>query len=230
MSHIPHPASGGFVHSWSPQDLIAGLNPSIASLPATLLSGTSYKAGMVLGRITAGAVTVGAIQGTGNGTFVIDATDPKRLGVKAGVYRLICIEVHTTHDYTFELRDPDGYALGSFRLTGSGASITIDNDIKGALTDGGTDFAAGTYFDITVAAGSNKLKQCLAAAQDGSAVPYAILPEDCDASGADKNCPVWVKGCFNEEALIYGTGHTADTVRQAFLATGIILKTLKYSS
>jgi hypothetical protein len=225
----PHPASGGFVSAFSKKSLIYSFSPEPTTIHATLLTGTAYKAGMILGRITAGAVTVGTLQGTGNGTFVIDATNPKRLGIKAGVYRLICVIVHTTHDYTFELRDPDGYALGSYRLTGSGAAITIDNDIKGALTDGGTDFAAGAYFDITVAAGSNKLKQCLAAAEDGSAVPFAILPEDVDATSADKNCPVYATGHFNEEALIYGTGHTADTVRGRFREIGILLSKMKYS-
>jgi hypothetical protein len=214
------------------QDLVLN-GKALVFTPATLKSGTAFKAGTVLGRITAGAVTSDAKSGgngSADGTFVLDATSPKRLGVKAGIYTLRVIAVPAAHGSVWELRDPDGNSLGQYIITGSGGTVTVDNDIKGVLTDGATDFAVGHGFDITVAAGSNKLTTALAAAEDGSADPVAILLEDVDATGADKNCPVAVEGMFNEQALTYGTGHTADTVRLKLRALGIHLKTPFYSA
>jgi hypothetical protein len=231
MSHLPHPAGGSVFSGYVPQELLLLSLKTPVYEPATLLTGQVYEAGSVLGRITAGAVSSAAKSGgnTGNGTFVLDATNPKRLGVKAGIYALRVVELHAVHDYTVELRDPDGFSLGNYRLTGTGASITIDNDVKGVLTDGGTDFVVGDGFDITVAVGSNKLTLSAAAAEDGSAVPFAVLAERVDASAADKNCPVVVEGYFNEEALVFGAGHTADTVRVALRDRGIHMRTMRYS-
>jgi hypothetical protein len=229
--HLPHPAGGSVFAGFVRTELILMSLKTPVFEPATLLSGTSYKAGSVLGRITAGAVSSAAKSGgnTGNGTFVLDVTSPKRLGVKAGIYTIRVVELHAVHDYTVELQDPDGYALGSYRLTGTGANITIDDDIKGVLTDGATDFIVGDGFDVTVAAGSNKLALAAAAAEDGSAVPFAVLCEDVNATAADKNCPVLVEGYLNEEALVFGVGHTADTVRVALRDRGIHMRTMKYS-
>lgn len=223
-------AAGGIFRGFAHQELVLGGKP-LVTVAATLLTGTAYKAGMVLGRITLGAVSSAAKSGgnTGNGTLVVDATNPKRAGAKAGIYAVRVVELHAVHDYTFEVRDPDGFSLGNFRLTGTGVSVTFDNDIKFALTDGATDFVVGDGFDVTIAAGTNKLRQSLAASEDGSQVPWAICPQDCDASAADKNLPVYTEGMFNEDALIYGTGHTADTVRLALRAMGIHIQSMRYS-
>lgn len=231
MSLYAHPAGGGMLTGFVPNDLVLLGYKDPVFEPATIASGAALKAGSVLGRITAGAVSSAAKSGgnTGNGTLVVDATNPKRLGVKAGIYAVRVVELHAVHDYTFEVRDPDGYSLGNFRLTGTGASVTFDNDIKFALTDGATDFIVGDGFDVTVAVGSQKMKLAAAAAEDGSAVPVAILLEDVDAAAADKNCPVAVEGYFNEEALQFGAGHTADTVRNGLREVGIHIRSMKYS-
>lgn len=230
MSLLPHPAGGGMITGYVQQDLVLN-GKDLVFEPATLKSGQVYKAGSVLGRITLGAVTSAAKSGgnTGNGTWVQDATAPKRLGAKVGVYTLRVVAVPAAHGSVWELRDPDGFSLGQYIITGSGGTVTVDNDIKGVLTDGGTDFVVGDGFDVTIAAGTNKLTLALAAAEDGSADPFAILLEEIDASGADKNCPVVVEGYFNEEALTYGTGHTADTVRVPLRQKGIHIRTMKYS-
>lgn len=231
MSQFQYPAGGGFLRSHTPMRLVLP-GKSLITAPATLLSGTNYKAGSVLGKITAGAVSSAAKaggNGSADGTFVLDATSPKRIGIKAGVYTLRVIAVPATHATDWELRDPDGFSLGVYKVTGSGGTVTVDNDIKGVITDGATDFAVGHGFDITVAAGSNKLCLAAAAAEDGSAIPGWILAEDCDASAADKNVPVYVEGYFNEEALTFGAGHTADTVRDALRKVGIHLMTDKWS-
>jgi hypothetical protein len=41
----------------------------------------------------------------------------------------------------------------------------------------------------------------LSASSDGSQTPTAILAEDCDASGGDKEAMVYKAGTFNESAL-----------------------------
>lgn len=221
MAHLPHPAGGGLFGGFVPVDLLLpGKDPVFAK--ATLASGVAYKAGSVLGRITAGAVTQ-AYSGTGNGVLTLDATSPKRLGAKAGAYKVTCIAA-AANGGTFRVEDPDGYVLGDVAV-----GATFDDDIKFAIADGATDFVVGDVFTITVAAGSNKLKLAAAAAEDGSAVPMAILLEDVDATGADKNIQVAVEGYFNEESLIFGAGHTADTVRVPLRQAGIHIKGMNYS-
>lgn len=231
MSSIAHPAAAGVIAGRFNNGIVLP-GKDIVFAPATLLTGTAYKAGSVLGRVTNGAATAAAKSGgngSADGTFVIDATNPSRIGAKAGVYQLRVIDVPATHKTVWKLVDPDGIVIDNPVITGSGGTYTIDNDIKGVITDGATDFAVGDGFDITVPAGSNKLKLAAAAAQDGSADPFAILLEDVDATSADKNCPVAVEGVFNEEALVFGAGHTADTVRYNLRKLGIHIKTMKYS-
>lgn len=64
------------------------------------------------------------------------------------------------------------------------------------------------------------------AAADGSQTPYAILAEDCDASGGDvTSVAVYVKGEFNQNALSFGTGHDASTVKAPLRDAGIYIKT-----
>ena len=50
------------------------------------------------------------------------------------------------------------------------------------------------------------------AAVDGSQTPEAILGEDTDASGGDKEAIVYLSGEFNELALTLGAGHTAASI------------------
>lgn len=72
-------------------------------------------------------------------------------------------------------------------------------------------------------------KLSLAAAGDGSEVPVAILLEDLDTTAGIKTFSAALEGAFNETALIYGTGHTADTVRVPLLKKGIYLSAPRYS-
>lgn len=98
------------------------------------------------------------------------------------------------------------------------------------------DFPIRTL-DVTIASGQNltrgallgkitasgKYVLSLAAAADGSEVPSAILAEDVDASAGDKQGIVYVSGDFNENAITYGTGHTADSVRAGLRDLNIYL-------
>jgi hypothetical protein len=73
---------------------------------------------------------------------------------------------------------------------------------------------------------SGKFILSASAASDGSETPDVILAEDCDASGGDvEHVAVYVKGEFNENALSFGTGHDADSVRDTLRGKSIFLKT-----
>jgi len=69
----------------------------------------------------------------------------------------------------------------------------------------------------------------LAAAGDGSETPMAILPEDLDTTGGAQIYHVYVEGYFNETALVYGTGHDANSVRLPLRNGGIYLQVPRYS-
>lgn len=190
--------------TYTPDRLVAGELP-LLSKKVTLLSGENRARGAVLGRV-AGAVTTAAGAGnTGNGTFA--ATPTVGAGVKEGVYRLTCIEP-AANAGTFVLEDPDGIEVG--RVT---VAVAFAGQLAFTLNDGATDFVAGDFFTITVATGT-KYKLAVAAATDGSHLARAILAEACDASAADTECMVYTRGDFNEAALVFGAGHTADTVRE----------------
>lgn len=117
---------------------------------------------------------------------------------------------------------------GGFIQEGTSAQ---DNLIAG-------DFPLRTI-DVTISSGQNLTRGALlgkitsggefilslSAAGDGSQTPAAILAKDVDASGGDvAGVPVYVSGDFNERALTYGTGHTADSVRDALHKIGIHLQ------
>lgn len=224
MTTIPHPAAAGFVSASIDNPLLLpGKAPVFVEV--TLLTGTAYKAGSVLGQIGLGSASSAAKSGgnTGDGTLTLDATTPVLAGAKSGVYTVRCIAADTDSG-TFRVEDPDGNVLGDVVV-----GATFSDDIKFVISDGGTDFIVGDGFDITVAVGSGKFKLAASAAVDGSDAPVAILGEDVDATGGDKTISVMVEGYFNETALVFGTGHTADTVRLALRARGIHLRTMKYS-
>lgn len=88
--------------------------------------------------------------------------------------------------------------------------LTGDNLTRGALL--GRVTADGKY------------KQSDDGAGDGSETPVAILAIDADASSEDQAVIVYVAGEFNENKVGFGTGKTADGVRNDLDALGIYLK------
>lgn len=127
------------------------------------------------------------------------------------------------YDETFRVTDPDGIVLGYLTVTGPSGSTTFSDAIKFAIADGSTDFIVGDGFDITVAAGSAKYLKSLSAAVDGSQAPDGVLAEDADATSGDAQAMVYFAGQFNAKALILGTAHTADSIREGLRAKGIHL-------
>lgn len=93
----------------------------------------------------------------------------------------------------------------------------------------GQNLKAGSVLGAKSSTG--ELVLSLAAAGDGSEVPVAILLEDLDLSAESdaKVFSVAVEGFFNETALVFGTGHNANTVRLALRDRGIYLSAPRYS-
>ncbi len=132
------------------------------------------KAGTVLGKTELGSATATAKSGgnTGNGTI---SAVTLLAGAKTGVYKL-----RFTAATTWTLSDPDGFEIGD-----GTNGVANANDLAFTTTAGGTAFVAGDGFDITVAAGSDKLVPLSLTATDGSQTAAAILYEGCDATSAD---------------------------------------------
>lgn len=71
---------------------------------------------------------------------------------------------------------------------------------------------------------SGKLTLSLAAATDGSQIPYGILADYYDASAGDVTCAVYLSGVFNSNAITFGTGQTAAALYDTLRAQEIWLK------
>lgn len=202
-----------------PDALIAGMNIAAITRDGTILTGNSLSRGDLLGKIALGAASVEADGGnTGNGVLTMNAT-PLGTLAQAGAYVLTCIAA-ASNAGTFQVRAPDGTLLPQATVA---VAYTGDH-IQFTIADGGTDFAVGDKITVTVAEGSGKYKKSLAAALDGSQNPVAILAADTDATSADTNAPLYVTGEFNENEVSFGTGHTADSVREALRDLNIHLK------
>jgi len=111
-----------------------------------------------------------------------------------------------------ETYTPDNLIAGTTQLITE--SVTVAS--SAALTRGAV---------LGVVTASGKLLLSVSTAIDGSQTPYAVLAEDCDASGGDvTNVAVYVKGEFNENALSFGVGHDATTVKSTLRDGGIYIK------
>jgi hypothetical protein len=94
---------------------------------------------------------------------------------------------------------PDNLIAGEFPRVARKVTIaTPANLLRGAVL--GRITASGKYI------------LSASAAVDGSQTPEAILGEDTDASGGDKEAIVYLSGEFNELALTLGAGHTAASI------------------
>ena len=225
-STIPHPANGGFVGAYIDNPLILP-GKDIVTAPVTIASGEKLKAGSVLGRVSIGTLSAEAEAdegNTGNGEIEL-AEEPIGAGAKPGVYKAICIEPASDKG-TFVIEDPNGVTIGTAVV---GADFV--GPLKFKIKDGTTDYVAGDKFYITVTSegGNGKYKLAKAAATDGSAEAIAVLGEDIDASNGDVRFPVIVEGYLNEDALVLGEGHTADTVRLSLRQNGIHIRKMTYS-
>lgn len=205
------------VGSISPDNLLAG--SGVAMAESVVLDDGVLTRGALLGKVTVGAANAVAKTGgnTGNGAMgaiIVGA------GAKAGLYRLRVIAA-AANAGQFQLVDPEGDVAGM----GTVGAAFAGGGLGFTLADGATDFVVGDGFDITVAPGTGKYVLSLAAAQDGSQEPCAILAEEADATLADVTTVAYITGEFNSAAMTFGAGHTAASVKDALRSKGIFLKT-----
>lgn len=183
--------------------------------PVTYASGADVLAGTVLGKAGVAGATSAAKAGgnTGGGSLTLDVTTPVLAGAKAGVYRVRCTTV-VANGGVFDVSDPDGDSIGEYAIGGP----AFANQIKFAMADVGTDFALGDGFDITVAAGSGKVKALNLAALDGAAVAYGVAFDFYAATAADVAGVAHVRSCeVRASDLTWPVGIT-DSQKAAALA------------
>lgn len=103
--------------------------------------------------------------------------------------------------------DPNGIIVGPFPVQTSGATIGEAADLE----------AGAVLGRIT---GSGKYIRSVAAADDGSQTPVAILLTAAAAAAADAEAIILLTGEVDGAKLNFGAGHTAATVEAAFRAAG----------
>lgn len=85
----------------------------------------------------------------------------------------------------------------------------------------GQNVVRGTVLGVITASG--KYTTSLAAAEDGSQNVFAVAAESVNATSGDQEIVVYLTGDFNQDQLVFGTGHTAATTEAALRDLGIIL-------
>lgn len=92
---------------------------------------------------------------------------------------------------------------------------------KGITVLSGQNLQRGAVLGMITA--SRKYTLSLAAANDGSQIPSAILAEDCNAAAADTGGIAYFSGTFNSAALTLGAGHTVQSVTDALRGLSIMI-------
>lgn len=157
--------------------LVSEANGTLSRETVTILQGQVLKAGHVLGKVSVGTASGAAAAGnTGNGTIGTVSTGDD---AKPGVYQAVCIEP-ATDGGTFSVEDPNGVVIGTAVV-----GTPFAGEVNFAIADGGTDFAAGDRFTVTVAEGSGKYKEYDPANTDGSQTAAALLLDNVDATDGD---------------------------------------------
>lgn len=204
--------------TFTPDDLLAsGLNLQHLKVE-TPLDAVALDRGTLMGKITLGAITEDHAGNTGNGAMTLLV---KKKNTVAGDYIAECIATGANAG-TFKVLTPDGNRLDDAKV-----GVAYSNDHLGfSIADGAADFILGDKFTITVEEGSGEWIKSVAAAVDGSQKPKGILALATDA-GDNVNpgqALVYTGGEFLEDAVTFGAGHTADSVRDELQLQGIILK------
>jgi hypothetical protein len=187
------------------------LGPYTKKIEKTILQDASgvIPSGAVMGLISVGAITAAAKSGgnTGNGTCTALSVKD---GAKAGIYTVRIVR-QATHIFDYEVKNPNGQQIGFGTCEGSGLTSVFSGEIEFTLTDGSTDFAKTDGFDITVAAGSGKLKRSVSTAVDGSQYPKYILVNEADATAGDVIREVVYSTNVREDFLVFTSTETLAT-------------------
>ena len=202
--------------TYLPDQLIAGVFPRVTQGQATINTQSAVlPRGTILGQQTVGTITSAAHSGnTGNGTMGTVTAVGTSKPAQVGVYN-----VKFTAATAFNVFDPTGREIGQ-GVTGSAFS----QDVSFTITAGGTPFAAGDSFQITVAAGGGDYIPAVATAVDGSAIPSAILANQTDATGGAANAGVYYTGEFNQNYVTYDNSFTLAQLTTLLRPFSIFLK------
>jgi hypothetical protein len=193
-----------------PDQLIADAK-NLVSQPIILGAGTLQR-GTVLGRQTANPIEAVAKAGnTGNGTI-----GSLSVGASPDIGTYSAIATSAT---VFAVNDPEGNALGNAT---AGTPFT-SAEINFTITAGGTAFAVGDAFNITVSDATGVFIESVKTASDGSQNPVCILADSADASGGPVNTGAYFMGEFNARAVTYDPSWTLATLTTA-LPVGVFLK------
>ncbi|MGE4268234.1 MAG: head decoration protein [Deferribacterales bacterium] len=87
--------------------------------------------------------------------------------------------------------------------------------------ESGQNLSRGAVLGKVTASGKYKLSA--SAATDGSQTAVVILAEDVDATSADTDAIVLITASVVADALIYGEGHTQETVWESLAANSIYI-------
>ena len=192
----------------------------------TVLAGNGAEraltSGMVLGRATKGTATGAAVAGNaGNGT--VTANPIVGQAAKPGIYQVVCVEP-AANAGKFSVEDPDGILIGIATV-----GVQFATHLTFTIADGAVDFVAGDAFNITVAAGSGKVKQIDFAATDGSDAACGILTEEAAApDGTDRSAVAVVRNAIvSDNGITWPTGATQpqkDAATAQLKAAGILVR------
>ncbi len=192
----------------------------------TVLAGNGAEraltSGMVLGRATKGTATGAAVAGNaGNGT--VTANPIVGQAAKPGIYQVVCVEP-AANAGKFSVEDPDGILIGIATV-----GVQFATHLTFTIADGAVDFVAGDAFNITVAAGSGKVKQIDFAATDGSDAACGILTEEAAApDGTDRSAVAVVRNAIvSDNGITWPAGATQpqkDAATAQLKAAGILVR------
>lgn len=187
----------------------------------TFAGADTFVGGTILARQeVATAITPAADGGnTGDGTVTLATVVAGPAVPLAGAYVLTCIEA-VTNGGIFNLADPNGAIVAAYlqMTAGAGAATVFEAaGLQFTVTDGLTDFAAGDFFTLTVAADGTLVPFATDGA-GGAQVPRAILTYDVAKTGAGTEAiRAAVCGKYRKERLVIDADGDASTVDDAVI-------------
>ena len=169
--------------------------------------GTPFVAGdsfVITAAGTPGTPTVTSAAGANTGNGTLGTLTAQGYAAKAGANALEMLSATT-----FVVYDPAGVTAGH----GTTGVAYKSGGLSFTLTAGGTPFAAGDSFSITVAAGSSKFKPWSPGNADGSGVVAGILYSTKDVTLADKSAVNVARMVeVNASELVWPVGASAATI------------------
>jgi hypothetical protein len=180
---------------------------------------TFAKGTILARRAVAIAVTASAVTGTGNGTVTLATVVEGPIVPLVGAYVLTCVTA-VANGGIFKLVDPNGAIVASdIKMTvGAGAATVVEvAGLRFTITDGATDFVAGDFFTLTVAA-DGALVPFNPAGAAGEQIPVAVLTYAVTRADAG-TVPIraLVSGVVNKTRLIIDADGDGDNITPAIL-------------